>query len=217
MEEELPRGYLYFLDIGLLYQLTKAGDYAPVCSPIRVLRRLRTPDGTGRPLEIALRDFDGRIRTVIVPVAELSTRPAAVVNALTHVGLDLRGKPADLTALIKAWDVDATGYLADRPGWLDLPNGASVFIRPDGEVCASRPITEIVRLSGATPMPVSGTLEDWQTTIGRWSVGNPALIAGVAMGFVGPLLGPSRLDTVGINLHSKTSSGKSTVARAARS
>lgn len=61
----------------------------------------------------------------------------------------------------------------------------------------------------------AGTLPAWRDGVSAMAIGNPMLTLGLSCAFAGPLLAPTNTEGGGIHMVSDSSSGKSTIARAA--
>jgi putative DNA primase/helicase len=64
---------------------------------------------------------------------------------------------------------------------------------------------------------VAGTLPAWKETVAAMAIGNPMLMLGLSCAFTGPLLALTHTEGGGVHMVGDSSSGKSTIARAASS
>lgn len=104
-------------------------------------------------------------------------------------------------------------WCVHRVGWF-----GGTYVLPDKSY-GSPDSAEIILQS---PMPIKiyrtkGTLEDWQTHIGRFCVGNSRLVFSVSVAFAAVMLKPCGLDGVGFHFVGNSSTGKSTLLTVASS
>ena len=104
--------------------------------------------------------------------------------------------------------------LSPRTGWHNVGD-RRVFVLP-GEAFGA---TELVLLNtdAASPYGYRGTLADWQNGIGRLTAGQRLGVLAVSTAFAGPLLHLSGQDGGGIHNRGSSSTGKTSLARAAAS
>jgi putative DNA primase/helicase len=104
---------------------------------------------------------------------------------------------------------DKTRYvIANQSGW---KHGA--FVLPTGEVIGT-PESKIFYPASATHRPAfaqQGTSEDWRNIVGALAKDNPLAMTAVSCALAGAVLALiGARDGIGLHLHAKTSSGKST-------
>src|SRR5262249_39948101 len=101
-----------------------------------------------------------------------------------------------------------------RTGWHNVGN-RRVFVLPDESFGAA----ELVMLNTDTASPYGyrGALIDWQNGIGRLTAGQRLGVLAVSTAFAGPLLRLSGQDGGGIHTRGSSSTGKTSLARAATS
>ncbi|MFL9996119.1 DUF927 domain-containing protein [Paraburkholderia sediminicola] len=138
--------------------------------------------------------------------------------ALRNQGLAVATTPAARSRL--AYYLQKEGAqdwyeITNLPGW---QHGA--YVLPNGEVIGTP--TTCMFYNGGTPKKATyepaGTLQTWRDTVGLMARENPLVASAVACSLAGPLLSLiGARDGIGLHLHARTSSGKSTAGDCAAS
>ncbi|KXU91079.1 hypothetical protein CI15_00325 [Paraburkholderia monticola] len=94
------------------------------------------------------------------------------------------------------------------------------YVMPNGDMVGTP--TKRIFYNGGTPKKATyepaGSLQTWRDTVGHLARENPLVVAAVACSLAGPLLSLIGVrDGIGLHLHARTSSGKSTAADSAAS
>lgn len=196
---------------------TKQGAMeVPVSSPIVVRARARDVDSMNWSLLMELVDPDGRIHSVTVPQSMLYGSSAALHELLSNHGavIDPRsGAMAALTQYLSRAKVPSRVTQVSQVGWHD-----DVYVLPDqtygnthGERFVYRGPTRHANFA------VSGSLEAWNETIGRFCIGNDNLVLAVCLSLSSVLLKLTGAEPGGIHWHGDSSVGKTTMLRVAAS
>jgi len=220
MREELPPFWTHLPREQMLGYGGVDDEWVPMCGPLRVEALIRDGEGRNWSRRIRFLDRDGHLRRETISEADILNRPRSVCAQLISAGLAIEGNRRDIIDLIQKWPVDARRILSvRRPGWMEATGAEPAYLMPDGKLIGADPQgDECVELSDArSAVPPSGSLEGWQATVGRMAADNPALISAIAAVLAGPILKYARLETLGLNLHASTSSGKTTALIAAQS
>lgn len=223
MERDLPTGYVWLPETGLIHRSNDESAPTPLCGPIRIMRLLRTPTSDQWSWHLAFLDRDGNLREEIAPIAEIKENPRRLAKTLSGCGFDLQVSAAKFQAFISAWVVESRGRIATRCGWLEpAGNKASpptAYTLPNGVICSTPNETgNSVTFTGAkVDYSPKGSLEGWQKTVAALAIGNPALMFAICVPLAAPLLRFSNVDTMGFNFYAKTSSGKTHALKAAAS
>jgi uncharacterized protein (DUF927 family)/5S rRNA maturation endonuclease (ribonuclease M5) len=202
-------------DSGVYY----LGDDEPkqLCGPLLIRAKTRNERGSewGRVLEWT--DSDGRVHQWAMPMRALAGEAAEVRAHLLDHGLWMSPNPKlreRFIEFLQTFPVEKSVLCVSQTGWHN-----DAFVLPD-KTFGNNAKPEIVFQSThrhADRLTVSGTLEDWQTNIGRRCSGNSKLIMVVSIAFTGPLLGLLREECGGVHFHSRSSIGKTTAMRVAGS
>ncbi len=220
MREELPPFWTHLPHEQMLGYGGMDNEWVPMCGPLRVEALIRDGEGQHWSRRIRYLDRDGHLRRETISEADILNRPRNVCAQLISAGLAIEGNRTDIIQLIRKWPVDARRILSvSRPGWLEETIAEPAYLLPDGRLIAADPQRDddIELTHARSAVPLSGCLEGWQATVGRLAAGNPALISAICAVLAGPLLKPARLETLGVNLHASTSSGKTAALIAAQS
>lgn len=220
MREELPPFWTHLPREQMLGYGGMDDEWVPMCGPLRVEALIRDGKGQHWSRRIRYLDRDGHLRRETISEADILSRPRSVCAQLISAGLAIEGNRTDIIQLIRKWPVDARRILSvSRPGWMEETAAGPAYLLPDGRLIAAdaQRDNDIELNHARSAVPLSGSLEGWQATVGRLAAGNPALISAICAVLAGPLLKYARLETLGTNLHASTSSGKTTALIAAQS
>jgi len=194
-------------------------EWVPMCGPLRVEALTRDDSGRNWGRRVCFLDRDGHLRRETIPEADILYKPRSVCAQLISAGLAIEGNRNDIIDLIRRWPVEARILSVSRPGWMAGTDAAPAYLLPDGKLLPEDPQRgETVELIHArSAVPSSGSLDGWKDTVGRLAVGNPALICAISAMLAGPLLKHAGIETLGLNFHASTSSGKTTALITAQS
>ena len=162
-----------------------------LCSPLRVIDRLRTRMGTGWGRRIAVTNPEGREITVTVLDEELEARGRGFLATLTDVGLRIgRLKRAReiVLDLLRIWNPDKFMMSTNRQGWAD--DACEAFVLGEGRIVGDPDVvlasSDVSKLANAVCS--SRALQDWKQSVAGLCVGNSLMTTAVSLAFVGPLL-----------------------------
>lgn len=199
-----------------LNQTDEGTDEEFVCSPLRVLAHARDNDGQswGRLLEVE--DLDGNLHRWAMPMN--MTAGSGEMYRATLLDMGLRLAPGTknknlLQTYVTQHPVDARARCVPRIGW-----HPPVFVLPD-EVFGNAIDEEVVLQAENVDhaFRVSGTLEEWQESIGRLSEDNSRLVFAIASAFGAPLMELLGVESGGFHFVGGSSIGKTTILEVAGS
>ena len=175
----------------------------------------RNGDSEAWGLLIGWHDPDGKLHWWAMPYAMLNDARQSWRAELASGGW--RGATSQkakalLGQLLASVVVQDRALGIDRAGW-----HGSAYVRPDAVFgqCEERPVLQVA--TGANPFTQAGTVEDWNATIGEWARGNRLLMFGISAALSGFLLELAGMDSGGFHFWGHSSTGKTTIMRAARS
>lgn len=208
---------------GLYCQVRKGrGDKAPVvdewvAAPIELLGASRDPSGGCWGKLLSWNDGDGRVHTRHVSDASLQGDPAQLCAVLAGDGLKInRSQQKALISYLAGSEPKDRVTVVSRTGWHQVA-GQRVFVLPQQSFGASS--AEKVILDGAAvgPYSASGSLGDWQSSIGALVDDHvlPKLVVSIAL--AGPLLHLAGQEGGGVHIHGQSSRGKTTLLQIAAS
>ncbi len=198
-------------------------DWLFVAGPFQVVGE--TNDGAGQEWGVHLRwrDRDGRVHQWIVPKRLVHTEGGAIAAELESRGLHCshtRSAHEALKGFIGAVRSPRRLRCVDRIGWHESERGP-VFMLPGGEAFGPGAddvvLQDAATARGEDAFRPAGTLADWQSEVARYAVGNDRMALLMAAAFAGPLLEVASEESGGIHVVGGSSSGKSSIVRAAGS
>lgn len=213
----LPEGYalnaegLWFIE--KTSDPDKPGEKIWLGPPLHFLARTRNSDSEAWGLLLAWHDPDGRPHRWAMPASVLYDARQSWRADLASGGWG--GAPGQkakalLGQLLTMISVQERARCVDRTGWHE-----NAFVLPD--VVLGQGEERLVLQASMTmnPFTQAGTLEDWSATIGAWARGNRLLMFGISAALSGFLLELVGMDSGGFHFWGKSSTGKTTVMRAA--
>ena len=206
-------------DIHRIVEDDEGNRRAPlVCSELHVLALTRDRSGAGWGRLVEVIDSDGNAHVWAIPARMFAGDGAELRAKLLDLGLYIAPGPAAryaLADLLQRWRPKDRALSVDRLGWSD--ETCRSFVLGSGEVIGDeRAVFQAETISSAaTAMVAAGDLADWRGQVAALCVGNPLMVAAVSLALAGPLLEPLGLDGGGLHLRGASSSGKSTIQRAA--
>lgn len=187
-----------------------------ICSPLYVVAKTRDAKSGewGRLLE--WQDDDGVIHQWAMPLALLQGDSSEIRRELARLGLTISpNKMArDLLATyLQVFPVESRARCVDKLGWHD-----NLFVTPS-QVIGNASEKIVFQNSHAieSAMSVSGTLEDWQQSIGKLASGNTRLVFAISAALAPALAKFSKEDSGGFHFRGMSSCGKSTALMVAAS
>ena len=216
-----PEGY-YRNQNGLYYRApVKDGEEGKppirLGPPIELLGEARDSQSGNWGLLLRFLDPDGIEHDFILDRAKLAGEPSAWIGELMASGWRADGRRGNRLLLadcftrcasqVRIRTVDKAGWVEDGQAFVlpteTLGNGAEKYL------LAPRPAKNIFSRGGS--------FEGWASTVGQWAVGNYLLFFAVCAALAGSLLKILGLESGGFHFSGPTSSGKTTVLKAASS
>lgn len=209
MVADLPEGYGYNAVKGRIYDL-ETGKV--LCGPLRVAFRLCNLSGQNWHYGLEFINHGGQRQEVIIEAGQIEKSIKDVACLLASRGFALLGTANSLGRFIRSATPKTIGLILLQPGHAQLLEGLPIYATRHGEILRTEGSQGfVIRTTNFSAQPsVAGTLQSWQTEVASLAIGNPALIFALATALTGPLLTYAEADSIGLNLYSVTSSGKST-------
>lgn len=205
-----------------LIHVNEDGETRRICTYVEVLYRTSSPDSDSWGKLLRWDDDDGKEHKWIMPSELLaSAENIEIRRYLLNRGVNIEGERQAHRLLhfyLSAPVNDARRMLTStRLGWNEQQTH---YLLPD-ETIGSGQIRIIFQDNWGSdnehPYRVRGTLEEWQDNISRNCSGNSRLAFAVSAAFAGPLLRLLNTESGGVHLYGKSSKGKSTALRVAKS
>jgi putative DNA primase/helicase len=203
------------------YSMAASGlrfDEDLISGSFKILGRARDPDGQDWARWIQFKDADGRQHQVAIRDGDLHGDPRTLAATLARQGLWISPRHkhrAQLVEYLNSVEVDERVTFVPRTGWHTV--GASrVFVLPDQSFGGTNELV-LLNTDGASPYGSRGSLTDWQNSTGRLTAGQRLAVLAVSTALSGPLLNLSGQDGGGIHFLGISSSGKTSLNRAAAS
>jgi putative DNA primase/helicase len=187
-----------------------------IASPFEILGRVRDPNSEGWARHLRWTDDDHQVHEHTVSDADLHADVGALCARLAGLGLKITTGQAraHLIRYLNDATVEARVTRFPSTGWHDV-GGKPIFVLPgrhqDGD------LTVIVEGAAVSPYEKSGSLQNWQTTVGKLIAGHKRLMFATAAAFAAPLLRLFGGEGGGFNLRGSSSIGKTTALRASAS
>ena len=181
-----------------------------VCAPLFVAARTHDDQENGCGYALEFVNFNGKLRTWVMPASMLSGDRATLEARLRDLGLEIaldaqaRGNLARYIGTRKTED---RLIVADRVGWHE-----GAYVLPSctiGQVEGRRYVFNSTAHVEETHRQ-QGTLQQWREQVAAMAVGNSRLLFVLCAAFAGPLLRFSGLQSGGFNMRSDSSVGKTT-------
>lgn len=213
---QLPNGYHKNAE-GLWYieDPEKPEEKIWLGAPIYFQAMTRNGDSEAWGLLIGWHDPDGKLHWWAMPYAMLNdTRQSWRAELASGGWRGATGQKAKalLGQLLASVVVHDRARCVDRAGWHE-----SAYVRPDAVFGQGEERLVLQATMAANPFTQAGTLEAWNATIGAWARGNRLLMFGISAALSGYLLDLAGLDSGGFHFWGHSSTGKTTIMRAARS
>lgn len=180
---------------------------------LHFMAKTRNSDSEAWGILLAWHDPDGKPHRWAMPYSMLNdTRQGwrAELASGGWIGATGNKPKALLGQLLAAVSVPARARCVDRTGW-----HSQQYVLPD-EIIGKGAERLVLQTSMASnPFAQAGTLDGWQQTIGAWARGNRLLMFGISAALSGFLLDPTGMDSGGFHFWGHSSTGKTTIMRAA--
>lgn len=187
-----------------------------ICSPLHIAAKTRDAKGNEWGRLLRWQDDDGNWHVWAMPQEQLEGDGLEMRRELARLGLHISPNSAArglLTAYIKVWPVEERACCVDRLGWHD-----GVYVMPSESIGDSDERVVFQNSHAIEPAhSTSGTVEQWRDSVAARAQGNSRLVFAIAEALAGPLLDIAGADSGGFHLRGPSSSGKSTVLKAAAS
>jgi len=188
-----------------------------VCGRFDVVAQTRDRNSQAWGILLRWKDSDDQPHQWSLPRSMMAGDGREVRSALLDGGLyvspAIRHRNALQTCLASVV-TNRRARAVSRVGWAD-----GSFALPDRTVGENG--GDLVVYQGVAALDheyrTSGTLEEWQTGVARYAVGNSRIALALSAAFVGPLLAAMGEEGGGVHYRGKSSIGKSTVLQAAAS
>jgi uncharacterized protein (DUF927 family) len=187
-----------------------------ICSPLSVVAMTRDAKSGewGRLLE--WRDDDQVRHQWAMPLELLQGDGSDVRRELARLGLSIAPSKAArdlLASFLQVWPVQARARCVERLGWY-----GAVYVTPAESIGQDDEIVVFQNAHALEPaFAVSGTAEEWRDSVAALASGNSRLVFALSVAFAGALAEVVGEDSGGFHLRGGSSSGKSTVLKAAAS
>ncbi|MEX3812131.1 DUF927 domain-containing protein [Paraburkholderia sp. BR13439] len=179
-----------------------------LCSPLRILAETRDRNDSDYGILIEFKTEKGW-KKWCVPSAMLVGDATDAKRELTKNGLKINpDEEKELVKYFRMFQSDRKLFSASTTGW----DGAASFVLPE-RVIGGNDIYFQSR-SVVAPYGSGGSLEGWKG-MAALARGNPLLMLGISASFAGPLLKHLHVSGAGLHFFGDSSTGKSTIARAA--
>jgi hypothetical protein len=221
VRQYIPEGY-FITQRGAFSQHKDDPEFISGPCWVTALTRSHTGDEWG--LMIHWIDQDGKEQQMAFPARRLSEPRYPLAPDLASMGLKvIPGKERQLIRYLASFDLPQSHRLrsVSQLGWLsgDLEN--PVFVLPDGPIGIGQGEEIVFQPEEHCPTTYSmrsgGSLDRWKTFVAGSCIGNPILVFSLCVGFAGPLLRITNLDSGGFHLYGASSKGKTTALQVAAS
>lgn len=187
-----------------------------ICSRLEVEAFTRDQDDNGWGYYLVFDDPLGNEKRWAMPARMLSADGGEYRAILLNMGLRIATTPRSrnlLTYFIQTRTPEEFASCTDRIGW-----HGRAFVLPR-ETIGDHAERIVFQSDNAVEITfkVKGTVEQWRDGLGALCVGNTRLAFAVACVFAGPLLRPAGMESGGFHFRGDSSSGKTTVLKAAAS
>lgn len=205
-------------DDGVYYNFDQegSGNKLFICTPLKVLGKLRSPDCTSWARLVELKAPDGVEKQVLINMRDCSGRGEAVRGMLSDHGVEFSTLPKAQNLFMEYLSASApAGKLflrISKIGWQD-----DTYVLPDVNFGESFGEDIYFESSLANLHQVAGSLDDWKENVGNYCRGNSLLVLLTSYALTGPLLRPCGFEGGGLHIYGSSSAGKSTAAHVAGS
>jgi uncharacterized protein (DUF927 family) len=192
-------------------------EFIWIAAAFKILGVSRDPHGSSWGKWLSWIDADKRAHTRHVGDAALQGDPASLCAALADEGLHInRSQQRIFAAYLCGCTVEDRVTLVRRTGWHDIGNN-HVFALPSETIGPHGAEHVILDASAIGPYAASGTLEDWQASLGTLSNGHFLPILAISAALAGPLLHLVGQEGGAVHFFGDSSKGKTTLLQSAAS
>ena len=214
----LPEGFIVS-SRGIFRRANPKDTPVFICPPFEVVAVCRDTQGQGFGRVCRFTDLDGQPREIVISDRERQGQGDALRQRLADCGFE-GGTTSEsrrwFLELLRLWTPPARARSVERCGWTE-DGTAFVLPPPLGAIGAT---AEPVILAADAELPKiahAGTLADWQATVAALAPGNSRLTFALSLALAPPLLSLARIESGGVNFHGPSSTGKTSLQRAAAS
>lgn len=187
-----------------------------ICSSLSVVAKTRDAKSGEWGRLLKWRDDDRALHEWAMPMEMLQGDGSDLRRELARLGLSIApGKPArDLLAVyLQVCPIKKRARCVERLGW-----HGPTYVTPSASIGQEDEITVFQNAHAVEPaFSQSGTAEQWRDSVAGLAAGNSRLVFALSIAFAGPLAEVADEDSGGFHLRGGSSSGKSTVLKAAAS
>ena len=187
-----------------------------ICSPIHIEAQTMDQYGNNFGRLLRLRNSNGKWREWAMPMELLRSGGEELRGTLLGMGvlIDPYFFKNLSVYLLQTVPPKQTIHCVLNTGWFDR----DAYVLPDKVIGPGAEQVVFQSPDGAhEEFTQAGNLTDWKENIASFAVENPMLMLGLSCAFVGPLLKLTNSEGGGIHMVGESSSGKSSIARAAAS
>lgn len=188
-----------------------ANDLPPlwICSSLYVTSKTRDEDSGEWGRLLTWRDDDGTKHIWAMPLALLQGDSIEVRRELASSGLNISPNKIArelLSTYIQAFPVEERAICVKKLGWHE-----NSFVR-EKEIIGESPQKIVFQNENnlQSAISVSGSLDDWKSSVARLSQGNTRLVFSLSLAFASTLLKLVHEDSGGFHFRGASSSGKTT-------
>lgn len=199
-------------DDGLFY-ISGNGELEKICSPIKVICKMCSPDNLGWGRLVRIQNSLGE-KELELFMRDL-VKSDLILGILLNAGLEIfnasLAKKHIPQYILTGAQFEGVRVMTNQLGWFD-----GNYVLPD--VTYGSDVNIMLKSNGLENIHQSAMeLKDWQKQIGDLCKGNSLLVLATSMALTGPMLRPCEVEGVGINIFGPSSSGKTSLALVAGS
>ena len=190
-------------------------DAFPICSEIHKSSVMRSEDKNQHSIMVYFPTYeDGHSQQLTIPTGDLHTEPNSIINLLCSRGLYIKhGLSKHVISYLNSYRPEDKGLLTDKIGW-----HSDTYILPDQQFGELQNIfVDDRKLMQSEHLHAKGSFEDWQEHIGKYVIGNPALIFAIGISFAPVLMHDLNIESGGFHFFGDSSTGKTTMLTIANS
>jgi putative DNA primase/helicase len=188
-----------------------------ICGPFKILGRARDPAGDDWARWICFDDGDGRRHKVAVKDGDLHGDPGALASTLARQGFEIEPRQRrHLIDYLNRLKSEQRVTIVPRSGWHTIDKH-QVFALPEQSFGAPASETVVLNSAESSPYGSRGSLERWKEGVGRLCSGQRLAVLAVSTALAGPLLHLVNSDGGGSHFRGQSSTGKTSLAKAAAS
>jgi uncharacterized protein (DUF927 family)/5S rRNA maturation endonuclease (ribonuclease M5) len=188
-----------------------------IAGAFEVLGRARDQHGMAWGQLLRWSDNDSREHRHVVLDADLQSPPLDLCRGLADRGLSINSShQKSLQHYLSACRSDRRIKLVGATGWHEHGNGLA-FVLPSATLGDTAEDTVMLSSGRSGAYAQVGTLSDWQAGVARLANGHDLAVIAISAALAGPLLLLTGSEGGGINIHGRSSTGKTTALQCAAS